>query len=38
LTLAEASLIETVESGVFTPEQHKTFMQRVIQVFGGVED
>jgi len=36
--LAEAGLIKTVESGVFTLEQHKTFMQRVIQVFGGVED
>ena len=36
--LAEAGLSEAVESGVFTPQQHKTFMQKVIQAFGGVED
>lgn len=36
--LAQAGLTEAVESGMFTPEQHKTFMAKIIQLFGGVED
>jgi RHS repeat-associated protein len=35
--LAQAGLTDAVESGIFTPEQHKIFMKKVIEVFGGVK-
>jgi hypothetical protein len=36
--LAQAGLIEAVETGAFTPQQHKAFMEKVIRALGGVED
>ena len=36
--LAEAGLTDAVESGVFTPEQHRIFMTKLNQLLGGVED
>ncbi len=36
--LAHAGLAEAIESGVFTAEQHKTFMTKIIRILGGVED
>jgi hypothetical protein len=36
--LAEAGLTDAVESGVFTSEQHRLFMDKLNRLFGGVED